>query len=207
MKRTIFTAILLGVLVVTSAYGQARQSINNNCSALGNAANVPVAWSAACRDGLADGLGIYSFTQPREQVKDTSRWHQKVLMLNGERNGVALGIRDSNMIGDLYVGSWPILRVSLFKDGGVFDGKTYDQLSATTLQTGLASARSLFAIAQSQNIPTQPWAEIEKTMRDWFANRSVSAEAFGAASAGRAPAGAASAADDPKVFGRSARGG
>lgn len=195
--------VVVGVILGSGgALGQTiRYSVNGGgCTALGFEMTRPIAWTASCQDGLIDGIGVLTYMQLQNIAENTSREHEKILYIKGIRSGVLLNISDPNMRGAMNVTNEYTLYMSLYKAGERI-GRSNLRISSDNIQSGLSKAKVLFDQAEAQGIPTQQWAGIEKTVRDWFTNARMTSEVFGASRAVNTPA------DDPKVFGRSARGG
>ena len=198
--------VLLGVLGAGGAWGQAIQiqtlKTDSGCSLLlaaGTTVEQPVQWTGSCENGLAANVGILSYQFDAGPVRGKVRWHVKAMFKNGKQIGVTWFVADPVLRFQNTDGSKPMVLV-IRRDGQEASRKALQPTDS--LEQSFQTADAMINEAQSLGLPSMSADVLKNDIRQWYQNPNQYTGSS-VASSRAAPL----SSDDPKVFGRSARGG
>ncbi len=160
----------------------------------------PYKWTGSCEDGFASGVGVYSFGLTSTESDGLA--YIKSLRLNGKESGVRWYVYQAKMLNNNP--SDPQIIIAISVDGQVGPRKRFS--TDITLDRALLSANALFDEALQQNLPSMSRDQFLSDIKRWHQNPMQFATNAGGDSGANTPA-RSTQPDDPKVFGRSARGG
>lgn len=220
-RRALQTAALLSLLTTVAVWGQSKTDdlafkTTTGCVGYRNSGSVPevrnLRWSGTCQNGKLSGSGLL---RGEFMPHNRTGWRESVALeyrASGLVSGIRLFIshRDSEIIEGLGIALYPIPGTDDFSSASfVRDTTKYPNNKSSSLAMAeLDKFRSQFSGNESPDFQilvdiVNRWASGTVMMREQFYSMAIKPSAARPAPNGQP----AASGDDPKVFGRSARGG
>jgi hypothetical protein len=158
---------------------------DKGCSVMIKAPNVqtPLNWTGECKDGLAHGVGLLSYQF--ESDGKTLRWHVKGMRVSGKTEGLIWVLSDEKLRNTI-----PGLARSMVLSVEASGERVVQRKSiapSDSVESALSQANAMLAEASRRNLLSVSTNVVEADIRQFLQTIKT--------------------ADDPKVRGRSARGG